>query len=360
MRDVRYIKESLILSCISMLLCIGLLAGTTWAWFQDNATTPIRNIEAGTFGVDLADKEGNTIQNLPLTFQKAEYAGGQGLWEPGVTYYTKPFRVSNTGTLAFKYRLFLVFEDQNKTDLESIYFRLVRADERDYRTASPVVFDTDPILKGKTDSDLYVLVGSMRADASNSLQEKEVGGIGVKVAVAQASHESDITGPDYDLNAEYLADAKTPSELAAILGVCIPNIDFGGDLTMNVSETTPVLTIDYDADINLKEHTFTVTGTGSANGILLSGGSSVIRNGTIFANSIGDYAVNVRSCELVLDHVTIHSEQALQCLSGSKVTLRNCNITGKIIVASGADLTITESTYSEGNLIVEEGAVIKK
>ena len=95
-----------------------------------------------------------------------------------------------------------------------------------YRTANPVIFETNPILKGETESDLYVLVGSMRADAENSLQGKEVGGIGIKVAVAQASHESDITGPDYDLNAEYLADAKTPAELAAILGVCIPNIEF--------------------------------------------------------------------------------------------------------------------------------------
>lgn len=62
-----------------MLLCVGLLAGTTWAWFQDNATTPIRNIEAGTFGVDLVDEEGNTIQDFSLTFQTAGYAGGQVL-----------------------------------------------------------------------------------------------------------------------------------------------------------------------------------------------------------------------------------------------------------------------------------------
>lgn len=360
MRDLRYIKESLIMSCISMLLSISLLAGTTWAWFQDNVTTSIGNIEAGTFGVDLVDADGGSIRNIPLSFQQAGDAGKQVLWEPGATYYTKPFRVSNTGTLAFKYRLFLVFENQNKADLESFYFRLVKADEINYRTASPVIFETDPILKGETDSDLYVLVGSMRADANNSLQGKEVGGIGVKVAVAQASHESDITGPDYDLNAEYLADAKTPAELAAILGVCIPNIEFSGSFAAEAYESEPVLTINYDADINLKGYGFTVNGTGSTNGILLSGGSSVIRNGTISANSIGDYAVNVRSCELVLDHVTIHSEQALQCLSGSKVTLRNCNITGKIFVASGADLTITESTYSEENLIVEEGAVINK
>ena len=66
MRDLRYIKESLIISCISMLLCISLLAGTTWAWFQDNATTPIGNIEAGTFGVDLVDADGGSIRNIPL------------------------------------------------------------------------------------------------------------------------------------------------------------------------------------------------------------------------------------------------------------------------------------------------------
>ena len=155
MRDLRYIKESLIMSCISMLLCISLLAGTTWAWFRDNATTPIGNIEAGTFCVDLVDADGGSIRNIPLSFQQAGDAGKQVLWEPGATYYTKPFRVSNTGTLAFKYRLFLVFENQNKSDLESIYFRLVKADEINYRTATPVIFETNPILKGETESDLY-------------------------------------------------------------------------------------------------------------------------------------------------------------------------------------------------------------
>lgn len=360
MRDLRYIKESLIMSCISMLLCISLLAGTTWAWFRDNATTPIGNIEAGTFGVDLVDADGDSIRNIPLSFQQAGDAGKQVLWEPGATYYTKPFRVSNTGTLAFKYRLFLVFENQNKSDLESIYFRLVKADEINYRTASPVIFETNPILKGETESDLYVLVGSMRADADNSLQGKEVGGIGIKVAVAQASHESDITGPDYDLNAEYLADAKTPAELAAILGVCIPNIEFSGSFAAEASGSEPVLTIDYDAVIDLKGFEFTVNGTGSTNGILLSSGSSTIRNGSISANNISDSAIKVRSSELVLEHMAINGEQALQCLSGSKVTLSNCTITGTICVAKDAELTIKESAYSADKLIVEEGAVINQ
>ena len=94
----------------------------------------------------------------------------------------------------------------------------------------------------------------------------------------RASHESDITGPDYDLNAEYLADAKTPAELAAILGVCIPNIEFSGSFAAEASGSEPVLTIDYDAVIDLKGFEFTVNGTGSTNGILLSSGSSTIRN----------------------------------------------------------------------------------
>ena len=187
-----------------------------------------------------------------------------------------------------------------------------------------------------------------------------MGGIGIKVAVAQASHESDITGPDYDLNAEYLADAKTPAELAAILGVCIPNIEFSGSFAAEASGSEPVLTIDYDAVIDLKGFEFTVNGTGSTNGILLSSGSSTIRNGSISANNISDSAIKVRSSELVLEHMAINGEQALQCLSGSKVTLSNCTITGTICVAKDAELTIKESAYSADKLIVEEGAVINQ
>lgn len=37
-------KKSLVLSCLSMLVCVTMLIGATFAWFTDNASTGVNKI----------------------------------------------------------------------------------------------------------------------------------------------------------------------------------------------------------------------------------------------------------------------------------------------------------------------------
>ena len=46
-------KRALVLSLLSMLLCVSMLVGSTYAWFTDTATTAVNKIQAGTLDVAL-------------------------------------------------------------------------------------------------------------------------------------------------------------------------------------------------------------------------------------------------------------------------------------------------------------------
>ena len=46
-------KRSLIVSILAMTVCIAMLAGTTFAWFTDSASTSVNRIQAGDLKIDL-------------------------------------------------------------------------------------------------------------------------------------------------------------------------------------------------------------------------------------------------------------------------------------------------------------------
>ena len=46
-------KSALLMSFTSLLLCFAMLAGSTFAWFTDTATTGVNKIVAGTLKVDI-------------------------------------------------------------------------------------------------------------------------------------------------------------------------------------------------------------------------------------------------------------------------------------------------------------------
>ena len=56
-------KRALLMSVISMMLCIAMLVGTTYAWFTDSVTTGVNSITSGTLSVDIVDENGATLEN---------------------------------------------------------------------------------------------------------------------------------------------------------------------------------------------------------------------------------------------------------------------------------------------------------
>ena len=48
-------KRALVTSAVSLLLCVTMLIGTTFAWFTDTASTAVNKIQSGTLLVDIVD-----------------------------------------------------------------------------------------------------------------------------------------------------------------------------------------------------------------------------------------------------------------------------------------------------------------
>ncbi len=100
-------KRVLLLSVLSMLLCVAMLVGSTFAWFTDSVVSGANKIVAGnldieleyaTFNDDGTFKEWVTVESATTIFDK------DALWEPGHTEVAY-LRVRNAGTLALKYQL---------------------------------------------------------------------------------------------------------------------------------------------------------------------------------------------------------------------------------------------------------------
>ena len=64
-------KKALMLSLLSMVLCVSMLVGSTFAWFTDTATTGVTKIQAGNLDVtlEMKDNAGNWVSAEGKTLQ---------------------------------------------------------------------------------------------------------------------------------------------------------------------------------------------------------------------------------------------------------------------------------------------------
>ena len=95
-------KRALSASIMSMILCIVLLIGATFAWFTDSVSSGTNVIKAGNLDVKLEySKDGTNWTNADGA---TDLFDSSAKWEPGhveVVY----LKVSNAGDLALKYKL---------------------------------------------------------------------------------------------------------------------------------------------------------------------------------------------------------------------------------------------------------------
>ena len=109
MTNTKHTKKALLMSMLSMLICIAMLIGSTFAWFTDSVTSGRNQIVAGNLDVDLEHKVGDAFESAQdATLFNVE------LWEPGVMAYEQ-FKVVNKGSLALKYILSLVIDEKKVT-----------------------------------------------------------------------------------------------------------------------------------------------------------------------------------------------------------------------------------------------------
>ena len=206
MNEKKRTKKALAMSVLSMVLCVAMLVGMTFAWFTDTASTGVNKIQAGNLDVALeiydnvqhkwVSAEGKTLQ-----FKTADGRTDNILWEPGCTYELPKLRVVNKGKLALKYKV-LITGIQGDTGLNKVI---------DW-TIDGVKLAKEYKMVAGADAQEFTISGHMQESAGNDYQGLSIDGIAITVIATQLDSEFDSNGNDYDISAEYPVAAAASVE----------------------------------------------------------------------------------------------------------------------------------------------------
>ena len=221
-------KKAVWASALSILMCLSLLVGTTFAWFTDTANTAVNKIQAGTLDVALEMNEnGNwvTAEGKTLQFKvggEIPEADTQILWEPGCTYELPALRVVNKGNLALKYKVEITGINGDAKLNEAIVWTINNA---------PINL-TEQILAVGAESAAFVIKGHMKEEAGNEYQGLCIDGVSITVYAAQYTSEIDGTDDQYDKDATY------PIEILAVIKNAAMTKQADGSFTYANSDNT--------------------------------------------------------------------------------------------------------------------------
>ena len=200
-------KSALLLSFTSLLLCFAMLAGSTFAWFTDTATTGVNRIQSGTLDVDIVDAADTTksLDKQTLKWvravsdtEKEVVDSAEILWEPGCTYQLQSFKIANKGNLALKYKI-QITGIQGDAKLNQVIEWKINGAAIDLTEQSLAAATAN----GPTYSDEITISGYMKKEAGNEYQNLTIDGIAITVYATQDTVENDSFNNTYDANATY-------------------------------------------------------------------------------------------------------------------------------------------------------------
>ena len=239
MNNKRATKRALLTSVMALVMCVVMLAGTTFAWFTDTASTGVNKIQAGNLDVALemntGTKESPNWENAEgktLQFKTADGRTDNILWEPGCRYQLPELRVVNKGNLALKYMIKVTGIDGSAKLNKVIDWTITDSATDDDIVA--VATDTSPaeykLLKAN-DAHILTIKGEMDKNAGNEYQGLSIDGVSVTVYATQMTAEFDSFDDQYDKNAQYPTDADALQNALTVGG----NIVLAGDADPSVA-----------------------------------------------------------------------------------------------------------------------------
>ncbi|MBE6925839.1 MAG: hypothetical protein E7461_03250 [Ruminococcaceae bacterium] len=214
-------RRALLMSALSLLLCVSMLIGSTFAWFTDSVTSAGNIIKSGTLDVEMYWAKGNEDPNADATAWTDASTGAifnNKNWEPGYVE-VRHIKISNVGTLALKYQLHIFANgDVSKlTDAIDVYFvdPAMQVTDRTALNGIDPVGTLTEVLAGMpgnasgdllaTETDTVTLALKMRESAGNEYQGLEVGSdFVIQLLATQLTSEEDSFDDQYDANAEFL------------------------------------------------------------------------------------------------------------------------------------------------------------
>lgn len=400
----------MLLSALSVLMCVSMLVGSTFAWFTDSVTSGINKIVAGNLDIELEYYNGTewlTVENATDLFSDEN-------WEPGhaeVVY----LKLSNLGSLDLKYQLginidneissvsvvndepfklsdFILFSVVDGINGETAAFASRDAaieaarDVTDGNKAlSTQYFEADRMEAGQ--APVYMaLVLYIPKSVGNEMNFKKGAAVptidlGIKLVATQLASEEDSFGSDYDKDAwhpemiifttddlqaalEYGTDAQLGADIAVNDNVVLTaNLDLGGK-TLSAGSITAT------EDVEIINGTLVMPEDNKVyaqNGVTITledvvidsdkisayagVGGTLVMNDVVFENTATSNPIQNYGGTLVMDNVTVaQSGDANTAWYSSAVQVINLikynAETGKYEILSQANTTINGGTYT--------------
>ena len=286
-------KKALIMSVLSMVLCIAMLIGMTFAWFTDTASTAVNKIQAGNLQVELQYKDaaGNwqNAEGKMLTFKTKDNRIAENiLWEPGCTYELPELRVVNKGNLALKYKI-QITGIQGDDELNEVI---------DW-TISDAALGADHSLAAGATSEPLTIKGHMKKEAGNKYQGLSIDGISITVYATQDTVENDSYDNQYDKEAAYPVGSESALKDALAAG---GSVTVSKDIkTDNIEDSEGARTIiSAPTTLNLDKKIISPDNMGNNNtnfvALIVDADTTINAgaNGGIDTGRNGGYAINVR------------------------------------------------------------------
>ena len=243
-------KRTLLTSFSSLLICMVMFIGTTFAWFTDNVTSGKNIIKSGTLDLEMYwtdDLNGGEWYNVEDDEHNTIFDYDN--WEPGYTD-VKYIKLVNKGNLALNYNLALtpigsvgklaevinVFyadnevEVKDRSDLSSlIAIGLLNNVMDGGATADGTLLTADQQSPWhKSSETIITLAMNMITTAGNEYQNETIGdGFTITALATQCPYEEDSFGSDYDANAEYPEVIK-PGKVSASVAPVDGKVPTGG------------------------------------------------------------------------------------------------------------------------------------
>ena len=348
---IKSTKRALILSAISLLLCVSMFVGTTFAWFTDSVESAKNQIVAGNLDVELeyAKVENGVKSEWATVAGAADIFDPEALWEPGrveVVY----LKVSNLGTLELKYQLGVnVYNEDYGINVDGdifylsdyLVFKVVEMPDDlttyDDREAAALAAGSSMGLKdynGRTTAlevsgvDYVALIVYMPETVGNEANYKTGTTapkieLGVNLYATQMTAEKDSYGDDYD------DEAWHPD-------MVVYNADDLKDALVNGGN------IQLGADIVLTEAWEPIGTSAEPFNGTLDGNGYTVSNLTVnaeYAALVAYTGDNATIRNLTLENVNINSTKyaaGVVCMAGSGLTIDNVTVSGTIEATSYA------------------------
>ena len=246
-------KKTLLTSVLSLVLCMAMLVGTTFAWFTDNVTSKNNIIKSGTLDVTMEWADGTKAVPADDSADWKDASAGAifdyDLWEPGYTE-VRHIKIANEGTLALKYQLNIVANgDVSKlADVIDVYY-LDPADMVDERadlvaekrigTLTEVLSAISTTASGNLlagENHTITLALKMQESAGNEYQNLSIGSdFSVQLMATQLTSENDSFDNQYDR----MATIDDIDELNEALAADYDLIQLGANITVTESIVIP-------------------------------------------------------------------------------------------------------------------------